>query len=220
MSHYLIFAFGIFVLSASHATALPFNTLWQLGLDDTFSTPFAQEDYLSNNAPGSANLKDDDYYLAGVYPAPIGTVSNDENITFFERALSSGDPRNRVHFPLTAPQASQTSQLKITLDFMNGGAWTGSSVPGYSTHDITVKFNGTTVAIRNGITRNTTITVLVSASSVSATTGGNVLQIERTAGGTGGFINFDFLKLEVNSTALADVDGVSIWYKSDRLGFR
>ena len=80
--------------------------VWQLGADDAGLLPFSQESFGPNNAPGSANLKDDDYYLAGTYPSPVGVVAADENIAFMERAVTSSDPRVRVHFPLTAAQAA------------------------------------------------------------------------------------------------------------------
>ena len=120
-----------------------FDPVWQLGADDGQTSPFGQENWTSNNAPGSATAKDDDYYLAGSYPAPIGTLAADEALANFERANPVSDPRKRVHFPLTAAQISSASRLRITIDLFAGGGWVNNaSIPGFQSHDITVKFNG------------------------------------------------------------------------------
>ncbi len=111
------------VLLAGSAVASTFTTVWQLGNDDASLSPFSQESFGPNNAPGSASLKDDDFYLAGTYPFPVGVVAADESIAFFERAVTLGDPRNRIHFPLNAAQASAASLLRITIDLTGGGAY-------------------------------------------------------------------------------------------------
>ena len=100
------------------------------------------------NPPGSATAKDDDYYLAGSYPAPVGTLAGDEPIANFERAITAGDPRNRIHFPLGAAQVSADSRLRLTIDLSGGGAWINGSIPGFSTHDITVRFNGNVLVLK------------------------------------------------------------------------
>ena len=192
---------------AGLASAAPLTPVWQLGTDDGNVTPFSQENFAFNVAPGSANIKDDDYYFAGTYPAPIATVVANENPTSFERALTSTDPRNRIHFPLTAAQAASTSRLRVTVDLFGGGAWINGSIPGYSKHDIRVSFNGQLLGVRNGITWDTNLVFTVPASAVSAVAGANTLQIERTGGVAGGYIVFDYLKLEADPTALADSDG-------------
>jgi uncharacterized protein (DUF1800 family) len=203
------------VLLAGRGLADTFAPVWQLGSDDANFLPFTQENFSANSPPGSATAKDDDYYLAGTYPAPIGTLAGNEALANFEHAVTQGDPRNRVHFHLTAAQASATSRLRVTIDLRGGGAWIGQSIPGFSTHDITVTFNGQPVAVRNNITWDTIIDVTFPASSVSAVAGANVLQIERTAGGNGGYIGFDYLKLEADTDGLADGDADAIprWFE-------
>ena len=202
-----IHVFGISTVLTGLASAAPFTTLWQLGADDYNVAPFSQESFGPNNPPGSANLKDDDYYLAGTYPAPIGTVASNENIAFVERAVTSGDPRNRIHFPLNASQASATSRLRLTVDLFGGGAWINGSIPGFSTHNITVTFNGQSIGVFNSIAWNRTLVFTIPASAVSAVAGANVLQIERTGGGNGGYVNLDYIKLEADPVGLADADG-------------
>jgi uncharacterized protein (DUF1800 family) len=202
-------------LLAGSAVASTFTGVWQLGGDDASLSPFSQESFGPNNAPGSASLKDDDYYLAGSYPFPVGVVAADESIAFFERAVTSGDPRNRIHFPLNAAQASAASLLRVTVDLTGGGAWVNGSIPGFSTHDIAVQFNGVTVGIRTGITWDRTLVFTVPATSVSAVAGANTLQIERTGGATGGYIGFDYIKLEARPDALTDSDndGMPLWFE-------
>jgi len=190
-------------LLAGPAFAAPFETVWQLGSDDSVLEPFSQESFGPNSPPGSAATKDDDYYLPG------------ENVANFERAVTQGDPRNRIHFPLTATQIAASSRLRVTIDLFAGGAWIGQSVPGFSTHNVVVTFNGQTVATRNNITWDTSISFTVAATAVNAVAGENILQIERTGGAQGGSICFDYLKLECDPTGLADTDGNSLplWFE-------
>jgi uncharacterized protein (DUF1800 family) len=197
------------------AIAAPFSLVWQLGTDDSSLWPFSQESFGPNSPPGSAGFKDDDYYLAGTYPSPIGVIAVNEDVTFFERAVSAGDPRNRIHFMLTAAQAAPASRLRITVDLSGGGAWIDGTVPGYSTHNITVTFNGSPVGVRNGIISDTTLEFTVPASSISAVTGVNTLQIERSGGAPGGYLGFDYLKLEADPDGLLDNDNdaMPLWFE-------
>ena len=209
------FLLPILVWLADQTCASSFSTVWQLGNDDASFLPFTQENFSANNPPGSASVKDDDYYLAGSYSAPIGTLASNEALANFEHAVTQGDPRNRVHFHLTASQAAPSSRLRLTIDLRGGGAWINGPIPGFSTHHITVTFNGQPVAVRNNITWDTIIDVVVPASSVNAVAGANVLQVERTGGGNGGYIGFDYLKLEADPDGLADGDGDAMprWFE-------
>ncbi|MES2438604.1 MAG: DUF1800 family protein [Verrucomicrobiota bacterium] len=197
------------------AVAGPFAPVWQLGADDGALTPFSQESFGPNAPPGSPAVKDDDYYFKGLYPSPVGAAAADEAVANFERAMTSGDPRKRIHFPLSAAQASAESLLRVTVDLTGGGAWVNGSIPGFSKHDITATFNGRPLAIRNGIGWNTTLVFTVPASSVAAVAGENILLIDRTGGGAGGYIGFDFIRLEADPDALADADGDGIarWFE-------
>lgn len=203
----------VLVCLADQGFASSFSTVWQLGSDDESLSPFTQEDFSGNNPPGSATAKDDDYYLAGTY-AGVGTVAT-EAIANFEHAITQGDPRNRVHFQLSAAQAAASSRLRITIDLRSGGAWVGQSIPGFSTHDVSVTFNGQPVGVRNNITWNTTLSFTLPASAVNAVAGANVLQIERTGGGNGGYIGFDYLTLEADPDGLADGDNddMPLWFE-------
>jgi uncharacterized protein (DUF1800 family) len=206
---------GISAILTDPISAAPFARLWQLGADDHASSPFSQESWGPNHPPGSAALKDDDYYLAGTYPAPVGTLAANETIAFFERAITEGDPRDRIHFPLTAAQASAASRLRVTVDLFGGGAWIGGSIPGFSSHDVTVAFNGIVMGAFTGIHADRTLVFTVPASSVAAVTGANTLQIARTGGLPGGYITLDFIRLEADSTGLEDSDSDTIprWFE-------
>ena len=194
--------FLAFALSAA-ARADGYATVWQLGTDDNQTAPFSWEGSTANPAPGSATVIDDDYYFAGTYPAPIGTVAADESSGNVERALTPSNVRSRIHFPLTGAQASSSSRFRVTVDLFAGGA----GVPGFGSHDIAIRFNGVLVATRPAITWNNTIVFSVAASAVSAVNGGNVIQIERTGGTGSSYIQYDYLKLEADTTAMADGDG-------------
>jgi uncharacterized protein (DUF1800 family) len=200
-----LFLLPVLVSLVSRGLGASFDTIWQLGTDDNATAPFTVEVNGPNNPPGSATVKDDDYHFP---TEPIGN---------FERTISQGDPRKRVHFALTAAQASSASRLKITVDLFGGGAWTGQSVPGFSNHNVAITLNGQPVGGGNNLTWNTTLVFTVAASAVNAVSGNNTLQIERTGGGTGGYIQFDYLKFEADADALSDADGDSIplWFEED-----
>jgi uncharacterized protein (DUF1800 family) len=205
----------LLLFASAVANAAGYDPLWQLGTDDDATAPFSQESFGANVAPGSATTKDDDYYFAGNYPSPIGTRATDEAIENFERSVTSGDPRKRLHFPLIASQAAASSRLRATIDLIGGGAWINGSLPGFQSHDVTVKFNGQTIGVRNAILYDTKLVFTFSAASVNAVAGENILQVERTGGSSGGYIQFDYLKLEADPDGLADDDGDGLprWFE-------
>lgn len=63
----------VYFLSAVLAGA---NTgpLFSLGINNNSAREFGRESYRLEEAPGSANDRDDHFYLAGTYPDPIGVV--------------------------------------------------------------------------------------------------------------------------------------------------
>jgi hypothetical protein len=92
-----------------------FSTLWTVGTPDGTPNEFGWESYASNNPPGSAVLLDDDYYLAGTYAAPIGVLAGPEPVSNLERAVTTSDPNDRIHFNLTAAQAGATARFRLTF---------------------------------------------------------------------------------------------------------
>jgi uncharacterized protein (DUF1800 family) len=192
-----------------------FGRVWRLGNDDQSTLPFSQENFSANSAPGSASVRDDDYYLAGAYPPPVGLLAADEPLANFERAVTSGDPRNRIHFHLSAAQASARSRLRVTVDLFGGGAWLTQSLPGFNSHDIAVRINGVLIGTRDDITWDEKIVITAPASTVNAVAGPNVVQIERMGGTAGGWIQMDYVELECDPSGLADADedGMPEWFE-------
>ena len=217
MSRHLILLGGLAVVCGSPRTfaAAPKQNLWTLGTDNNRTSPFRAESYSPNAAPGSATAKDDDYYFAGTYPAPIGTLAVDEEDRNVERALTVGDPRQRFHFPLPAEATSSNARLTLTLDFFGGGAWDGQSIPGFHDHEITVRFNGVTVLSGQTLSWDTLLQIPISAADVSATTGENIIEVERSGGSDHAYIQFDYLQLDFEEDALqdSDGDGLPLWFE-------
>ncbi len=195
------------VFAFARVAEASFITLWTLGVRDDSANEFAGENGSSNAAPGSATLKDDDYYFAGVYPAPIGTVAVSEPLTNYERAITDGDPNNRIHFNLTAAQAVSTSRFRLNIHFIWAGWWTGVALgKDYGTHVIRVRMNGHDLATQT-FTHSGTMTVTANAAQVSPVAGENVIEISRIGTTPSAWIVFDDLSLDVNPTALVDADG-------------
>ena len=196
-----------------------FSTVWTLGTRDGTPDEFSQENFSSNAMPGSATAKDDDYYFAGTYAAPIGVRATNEPLTNFERAISTSDPNDRIHFNLTSQQASGTARYRITYRLLWGGWWnsaTQTSGQGFGTHNVTVRMNGQVLATRV-FTADYTMTVIATAPQGAAVAGANRLEFSRTGGTADAWINFDYVRLEVDPTALRDqdLDGLPEWWEGD-----
>ena len=208
---------------------------------------FSQESGNSNAGPGlvtrlpgdplynaGANpARDDHFYQKGTYPAGFNGLSsslvvpNPEPASAFERALSNTDPNDYIHFILTAGQAGSQSRLRLTFDLVYGGTWsevTGSG-ENFGVHDISVRYrtasSNTLILQRSGVDRATRFTIDIPASSVQAAAGANTIQISHTgpamASGNYAWIQFDFVKLEVDSDGMTDGDGDGIprWWEND-----
>ena len=177
---------------------------------------------------------DDDFYCAGNYPAGFNgltsllVVPNNEPDIAWERALTDSDLTNRVHFFLNSAQTNQLSRLRFSCDLIWGGVWLGAPVndtgDGFGPHDITVRFNNSagtgTVLFQKRVDRDTHLVVDFSATNVLAGAGPNTIEIIRTgpfAANTGYWIQFDYLKLEADTNALADADGDGLprWWEDD-----
>lgn len=187
-----------------------FTTLWTLGVHDDDAGEFAVENFSSNVSPGSATALDDDYYFAGAYGGSIGMIATSENpATNFERAVTSGDPNDRIHFILSSAQAAGTARFRLNVHFIWGGWWnttTNDSGKDYGSHTITVKMNGHPVGSQV-FTHDGLMTLSFNASVAQPVVGGNVIEISRSGGTPNGWLVFDELAFEVNPTALTDADG-------------
>ncbi|OYW73173.1 MAG: hypothetical protein B7Z37_22560 [Verrucomicrobia bacterium 12-59-8] len=207
--HHLHLAAFLLVLGCAGSLQAGFSTYWALGVNDGSANEFVSESYNSNAAPGSATQKDDDYYFAGTYPAPIGVVAVSENpATNFERAITTSDPNDRLHFMLSAEQASSTGRYRLTFHLIWGGWWLpeqGTGGKGYGRHDVVVKMNGVVVGTKT-FAHDDGWVLNFNASQVGAVAGENVLEISRVGGSTDAWIAFDDVAFEVNPTALVDAD--------------
>ncbi|WP_254508011.1 beta strand repeat-containing protein [Anatilimnocola floriformis] len=160
---------------------------WQVGIDNNANSEFAVEGGTINAAPGSATVKDDDWYFAGTYPAPIGVVAADEPLTNFERAITNADPTRRIHFNAAAVEGDDNYQLLIDIVASN---FTGGNIP------IQVQVNGVTVHAATISADGLVTTPVFTGASVGMTTGDNVVTITRTTGaGTGTHVQFDYIRL-------------------------
>jgi uncharacterized protein (DUF1800 family) len=235
--------------------------VWQLGEDeDPLSNnynpgnEFGYVTYATNPAPGlvtrlpgdplypgpGANpTQDDHFYFAGTYPAGFNglttalSVPTSEPTSSFEGRLLSVDASRFIHFPLTAAQASATSQLRLSFELIEGQVYVdtgngGSFAENFGLHDITVRLRtATTNTIlfqRTGVNRATQFSIAFPASSVGAVAGANTIEITRSGpavavpvASTG--ISFDYVKLEADQDALADSDGDGLprWWETDHL---
>lgn len=196
-----------------------FSPVWTLGVQDGTTDEFGQEDYGGNPPPGSATVLDDDYYFAGSFAAPIGNVATAEPVANFERAITTDDPTNRIHFNLTASQAASTARFRITFTAIWGGWWNApanAGGAGFGTHSVTVKMNGATVGTRV-FTEAGLMIVTVNASQVSPVAGANVVELVRTGGSPNAWLGLDFVAFEADPTGLLDADGDGLpqWWEED-----
>lgn len=174
------------------------QVIWQLGIEDQGQGEFTQEQN-SNDPPGSPTDQDDDFYFAGTY-LEVGPVAETEPWRNFDRALTPGDPRNRIHFNLDSNTAKATNDLKLTVNFVLLGAVEGIQ----SMHDVVMRFNGTDFFSQFEITEALRVEQAIKAGDVGAQVGENVIEIERTGGSSSSWIQFDFVRLEIPAT---DSDG-------------
>ena len=219
--------------------------VWTIGADeDPFSSgynptdEFSPENFINDAGPGavySTNnpVIDDDFHCVGTFPAGFNNLSTNRTLLTqesdkgWERALADSDRTNRVHFVLSASQAAAASRFRLTFDLVWGGIWYGAPInasgEGFGQHDIQVRFKGATnsvLLVAKTIDRDTRFTVDFPATTVLATNGPNTLEFIRTGPSTAGlgyWVQFDFVRLECDTNALADADadGLPRWWEED-----
>ena len=154
---------------------------------------------------------DDDFYFAGSYPAGFNgltlplSVPNDEPSSAWERALTLGDPNNRMHFTLDPAQASGSSPLRLTAEFAFGGFSIGGVVQrGFGDHDLLIRFrngNGVQTSLFNGrLSGASNVMVEFFPASVGATPGPNTIEFIRSGPSMAGYsywLEYDFVRLEI-----------------------
>jgi uncharacterized protein (DUF1800 family) len=214
------------------------------------TSEFAPENNENDRPPGSVTrlpgdplfnatnnpTADDDFYFAGTFPlgfnaltAPL-LVPNAEPAEAFERALATDDSTNRIHFFLDAEQAGAASRLRLSFELLYGGSWIGDPIngdgEGFAQHDITVRWknaSGSTLLWQRRVDREQRVTLDFPASSVLAIAGPNTLEFVRTGPNTNNvwhWVQFDFVKLAADATALLDADGDGLprwWEEQNQL---
>lgn len=209
-----------------------YTSLWVLGEADQSEAEFNQELGGEFPTPGSATARDDDYYFAGEYPAPIGLLTEDETVTDpvdrsiqsadpvgMERSVTSGAPRTRIHFILTAAEAASNIDYRFQTRLQNGGWWNPdtSGNGGFGVHDIDITFNDQIIYSNQGIEGPEAVNEFFSAIDVNAVAGENVVEIIRTGGasnpadpgGNTGWIQFDYFSLDARAASPAPIFGIT-----------
>lgn len=213
---------SLLLLSFPTAARAEFQTLWSLGVwDGDPLDEFGDTTWDYNAAPGSATALDNDFYFAGTYPAPIGTVAG-EPPTQFEDGLDGQNPSVRLHFNLTAEQATSTARMRFTAHHVWGGVWDSSAdsyAEGYGRNQLEVYWNGTLLQTVVH-THADSVIVEVNANVFHPVAGANVLEIRRApppASSTNGWFSFDALSLQLDPQATLDTDsdGLPRWWEED-----
>ncbi len=170
--------------------------LWQVGDDNGSNSDFGQEVGGSNPAPGSATIKDDDWYFAGTYPDPIGTVAADEPFLQFERALTTTDTTVRIHFNLSSAEAAALQNFELVIETLanDNATDTQGDVPFSASFNGNVVFNG----VVNTANEQHWVSSIFSGGSVGAVEGENIITITReVADGQRRWIQFDLVRLNI-----------------------
>jgi len=228
-------------------------TVWQIGVDDdpfscgyNATQEFSSENYVDDPKPGkvtrlrgdplhnaAANpIADDDFYLARNYPAGFNNLTTNLPVAFSEpdsaceRAFTSGDKANRVHFFLNTSQTNAQSRSRLTFELIWGGYWynlLAQSSEGFAQHDMQVRFKGagaSVLLLAKTFNRDTRFSIDFPATNVLASAGPNTIELIRTGPNIANisyWVQFDFVKLEVDTNALADADGDGLprWWEED-----
>jgi uncharacterized protein (DUF1800 family) len=178
--------------------------------------------------------RDDHFYQAGTYPVGFNSITttlvipNSEPVSVFERALTDNDPTNQIHFILNAAQSSVSSRLRLSFELVNGGSYssiTNTNGDSFGIHNVEVRFrtatSNTLILQRAGVDRSTRFTIDIPAKDVNAVAGANTIQIIRSgptpAIGVNSYVQFDFVKMEVDSDGMTDGDGDGLprWWEKE-----
>ena len=189
-----IFSLIAFCALLTSAARAEFEDLWVIGEDDDSQAEFSQEQGV-NDPPGDAFALDDDFYLMGSYPDPIGDLDEDEDWFNFERAVTSGDGTVRIHFNLDESQADPMTQFRLTFDMIA----LGSANNGAGIHDLEYSFNGEVFETLESLEEPFLVESVVAAGDVAAVEGENIVAVTRTGGTGASWIQFDYVKMEVDT---------------------
>ncbi len=201
----------VMVLLVSSMASAQWETVFELGApgrgwpQDQGGVIFVQEAAM-NDPPGDPmspavnQQADDDYYVAGTYPDPIGTVP-DELVS--ERAFAGIDNDLRMHFNL--PDTLNGSDI-LRFSFEANNLHTGDDIPD-SRYGIEILVNGNTVMEEKIIRPDDLSTVFTTPEFTAASAGlvggagaDNVVWargINYNADGGGNWMGLDYHHLEI-----------------------
>ena len=240
-------------LSVAPALSAAPETVWLIGVDEdplrsgyNPADEFSSESGSANRPPGRVTRRvedplyttnnpsrDDDHYLVGTFPVGFNGLTNvlvmalPESDRGFERAITSSDRTNRIHFFLAAAQVAPTSRLRLSFELVNGGFWYGAPLnqngEGFGIHTVEARFRSATrtnVLWTGTVERNTRVSLDFAATNVVATAGPNTIELVRTGPtptNTSHWVQFDYVQLEADPDALrdADQDGLPRWWEED-----
>ena len=122
-------------------------------------------------------------------PESWGTISFDEDFTYFERALTAGNPFSRIHFNLTPDQVTTNTEYLLTFNLILLGSGGGPSL-----HDISFRFNGNEFHTETELANPKKVEEIIRATAVNAVVGENIIELERTGGSAASWIQFDYIE--------------------------
>ena len=198
----LVFLFSLGFLPAWAG----FSSFLSIGINNNSTSELGRENGVTNLSPGSPSNLDDHYYLAGTYPAPVGVLTEDELVKHFERALTSSDPRNVIHFNLSSSQATQTGLMKVELDFI----WSGTSADGSDApyeNVVEISINGKPASYTSPPFQNYTVfNAEFPTDGLDLIAGENTLEIRRTGTSPQTWLAMDQINAALDPIALNDHD--------------
>ncbi|MFT6864413.1 MAG: hypothetical protein ACJAVK_002978, partial [Akkermansiaceae bacterium] len=183
-----------------------FSPIIAVGSNNGSTSELSRENGTIDSAPGNPADGDDHYYLAGTYPAPIGVLAADELVEYFERTLTSSDPRNVIHFNLSSSQATQTGLMRVELDFI----WSGTSADGGEApyeNVVEISINGNSASFTTPPFQNDIVfQAEFSTRGLDLIEGANTLEIRRTGTSPQTWIAIDQINASLDAIALVDGD--------------
>ncbi|MDQ8189950.1 DUF1800 family protein [Roseibacillus persicicus] len=193
--------FLTYYLSGMVVAPAAIETVFLIGEDDSSHEPFGPETGITEVAPGSASALDDHYY-----------ITSGESPANFERALTTWDPRNVVHFDLSSTQANPDGHFTLKVDFI----WSGRVEEGAVSNVITVRLNGEDLHVTPPFESYQEFIIEFEATEALVQAGTNSLEIARTGGSPSTWLGFDSISLQVDPTANedSDADGLPLYWET------
>ncbi len=183
-------------------------------------------DYQPTNNPAA----DDDFYLAGFYPAGFNGLTNDLNVpntepnSAFKCQFATSDGTNRIHFVLEPSVVGSLSRFRVSFELDHGGLAGSNGYGGwFGEHDIvvTLRNSSTNVALlTQRVDRRKPFRIDINAVDFEAQAGPTTLEFARVgpdAAGITSWVELNYVKLEVHTNALEDADGDGLprWWEEE-----